>query len=220
MKPEKYLKKAAKAEQQQILENGGELLARLETQVPQKKKKRRAAVWLSVAATSLALVIAAVCVGVFAFREEEILYYEDNIVNVACDQDELNRACREFAIDTTGLRVCDVIKSYDSPSGDVLYFSIILQKDKFLAITISIVCNPRYHYRRDIYYSLPLHPTEAPPLRYSLRIQPSNGYYLLSGMGMIEGKQEKVYITDFLEISDRPTEEPFFETVHKIICKK
>lgn len=220
MKSEKYLKKAAKAEQQKILENGGNLLGSLQAQIVPKKKKRRVAVWLSVAATSLALIIAAVCVGVFAFREEEILYYEDNIVNVACDQEELNRTCREFTIDTTGLRVCDVIKAYDSPSGDVLYFSVVLQKDEVLAITINIVCNPHYRYRRDVYYSLPLHPTEDPPLRYSLRIQPSNGYYLLSGMGMIEGKQEKVYITDFLEISDRPTEEPFFETVHQIIRKK
>ena len=218
MKPEKYLKKAAKAEQEKILENGGELLASLQAQIPQKKK-RRVAVWLSVAATSLALIIAAVCVGVFAFREDEIIYYEENVAFEETDLAELETSCREFSVDPTSIKISSISKAYDSVSGDTLYFELELRKSMNVYMEMIIVCNPNYHYIFQMEPLLLSREIDGYTLSYDFQTKQSGALFRLNGYGKIAGTRETVYIL-FVQISEWEDDETFFAFIQNTIRKK
>ena len=219
MKPENYLKKAAKAEQEKILENGGDLLASLQAQIPQKKKKRRVAVWLSVAATSLAFIIAAVCVGVFAFREEKDIYYDGNVIFAGSDLPELETVCREFTVDQTSDGQFHVSKAYDSVIGDPLYFVLTLTDFSGIIVSISIVCNPNYHYADFIRPLRLSREINGYTLSYDLQISPEGEGYGINGLGKIKGTRETVFIT-FTQISEREDNETFFAFIQNTIRKK
>lgn len=219
MKPENYLKKAAKAEQEKILENGGELFTVLEAQIPQKKKKRRVAVWLSVAATSLALIITAVCVGVFAFRKDEVIYYDENIAFEKTDLAELETACREFTVDPTSGKISSISKAYDSVSEDPLYFVLTLTDFSGIIVSISIVCNPNYHYADFIRPLRLSREINGYTLSYDLQISPEGEGYGINGLGKIKGTRETVFIT-FTQISEREDNETFFSFIENTIRKK
>lgn len=219
MKPEKYLKKAAKAEQEKILESGGDLLASLQAQIPQKKKKRRVAVWLSVAATSLALIIAAVCVGVFAFREEKDIYYDGNVIFAGSDLPELETACREFTVDPTSIEITSISKAYDSVSGDTLYFQLQIYGDMNVFTNMAIVCNPNYHYADFIRPLRLSREINGYTLSYDLQISPEGEGYGINGLGKIKGTRETVFIT-FTQISEREDNETFFAFIQNTIRKK
>ena len=219
MKPEKYLKKAAKAEQKQILENGGELLSSLEAQIPQKKKKRRVAVWLSVAATSLALIITAVCVGVFAFREEEIIYHDGNIAFEKSNFFELESTCREFTMDPSSAEYLSFSKAYDSLSGDTLYFVINIAGIVGASANIIIVSNPNYHYTFLTEPLLQSREINGYTLSYDLQISPKQEIFGINAWGEIDGTRETVYIT-FMQISEREDNETFFAFIQNTIRKK
>lgn len=148
MKPEKYLKKAAKAEQEKILENGGDLLASLQAQIPQKKK-RRVAVWLSVAASSLAVIIVAVCIGVFyPRRQDPPAYLESNITVSSSTLEDANENSDTFLFTLPENVQIHAFRAEDSVSGDTLYFRFQLygQGTPFLYANILFLCNPAYHY--------------------------------------------------------------------------
>ena len=218
MKPEKYLKKAAKAEQEKILENGGDLLSSLEAQIPQKKK-RRAAVWLSVAATSLSLIITAVCVGVFAFREEKDIYYDGNVIFAESDLPELKNACREFTVDPTSIEITSISKAYDSVSGDTLYFELELRESMNVYMEMIIVCNPNYHYIFQMEPLLLSREIDGYTLSYDFQTKQSGELFRLNGYGKIAGTRETVYIL-FVQISEREDDETFFSFIENTIRKK
>lgn len=219
MKPENYLKKAAKAEQEKILENGGELLASLQAQIPQKKKKRRVAVWLSVAATSLAFIIAAVCVGVFAFREEKDIYYDGNVIFAGSDLAELETSCREFTVDSTSIKISSISKAYDSVSGDTLYFELELRESMKIYMEMVIVCNPNYHFTFLTQPLLLSREINNYTLSYDFQTTQSDALFRINSYGKIKGTRETVYIT-YTQISEREDNETFFAFIQNTIRKK
>ena len=219
MKPEKYLKKAARAERKKTLENGGELFTALEAQIPQKKKKRRVAVWLSVAATSLAFIIAAVCVGVFAFREEKDIYYDGNVIFAESDLPELKNACREFTVDPTSIEITSISKAYDSVSGDTLYFELEMRGSMNVYIEMIIVCNPNYHHTFQTGPLLLSREINNYMLSYNLQTSLNGKNYVIDGLGKIKGTRETVFIT-FMQISEREDNETFFAFIQNTIRKK
>ena len=247
MNPKKYLKKAARAERKKILENGEGLLASLEAKMPvlrdaneaasldadevkkiengmelqtaKVKKKRRRAVWLSAAASAVAavFVICAVCVGVFAFREKDVVYHERDIVFEASDLAEMDGFCREFALDLTDCELSFVSKAFDSVSGDVLYFETGLRAGNEIEVRLIRVCNPKYEFVGHAPALSRSQEFDGFTLFYELTTSLKNGCFETEAWGKIEGTQERVFIT-FSQLAER-NENAFLPLISQIIKK-
>ena len=155
MKVKKYLEKQAEQDRQEILssDNGAFLHALEQEYTEQNKATRerrrspRLKVWLSasISAAAAAAVITT-CVVVYYPTVE---YLDTNIVYVSANLEEFNNDVKEvdMQIDTTKYNY-NILRAYDSVSGDTLYYSsTILSIDATVEIRFISVCNPNYIYK-------------------------------------------------------------------------
>lgn len=195
------------------IENG------IELQTAKVKKKRRRAVWLSAAASAVAavFVICAVCVGVFAFREKDVVYHERDIVFETSDLAEMDGFCREFALDLTDCELSFVSKAFDSVSGDVLYFETGLRAGNEIEVRLIRVCNPKYEFVGHAPALSRSQEFDGFTLFYELYTSLKNGCFETEAWGKIEGTQERVFIT-FSQLAER-NENAFLPLISQIIKK-
>lgn len=228
MKVKKYLEKQAEQDRQEILSSdNGAFLRALEqeyTEQNQATRERRRSprlkVWLSASIDAVAA--AAVITTCIVVYYPTVEYLDTNIMHASADIDEFNSNVKEvdMQIDTTKYNY-NILRAYDSVSGDTLYYSsTILSIDATVEIRFISVCNPNYIYKN---FKLTDATDQANLGNYNVLykswkyVDPDFGFNILEANAEIHKGKEYFYITQYKEIIG--TEDGSFLEVLQSILK-
>ena len=152
MNVKKFLKTNAQKDLQSVqTESDREVLQRLENSVAAKTPKQRHRLkWLSAMLTAaLACSVATVLLVEFVPHAVSDKYEEANCMQEDSDLSELSNALTDLTLRFTEDQSVNVMKFYDSLSGDELYYVLTIDVSSMEAVysmRFLIVVNDRYHY--------------------------------------------------------------------------
>lgn len=114
-----------------------------------------------------------------------------------------------------------ITKTYDSISGDALYYKMSLDSfDTLISLEIVAVCNPRFHYSTFYFSSTTPDQAMLPQYKmlYEREIAPNPQYGLdsLSCIAKIDGKTDTTYVTRYTELLIEP-DGNFFDVIQQIV---
>lgn len=233
MNAKKYLKQQAEQDRKEILaSDDGEFLRALQQQVqpkPQAKKRVPLRVWLPSLASAVAAVVLITCITVYyPFDSDQPVvpppqteYSDDNLVGSDSTLEELTRDVKEFNLQIDpALYTYTVTKYYDSVSGDVLYYNVIVNDfDLIYNMSLAIVCNPNYNFKEFDFGGETSDTTlTSYTVTYSTEttVNSEFGLEALLAKAQIKKGQEIVYVTDYRELLLSP-EGTFLETLQSIV---
>ena len=150
-----------------------------------------------------------------------IQYFDDNFVSVDSDLQELNSDLLLFSLTADpDLYDVDIVKTYDSVSGDTLFYSLIFTSKVGLGklFTLDIVVNGLYEHN-ELYYASEIKGAQLSgyALKYTEVSVSITGtpFYSVSCLGEIQIGEQWVYITDYEETA--LVQNPFITTLQAII---
>lgn len=209
MNVKKRLEQEAKATHQKILEESDKsFLASLQEQVSEPKRRPvffHWKIWLTGAACTLAAALVIVCAVLFIPSKKQVVYLEKNFHTSGSDVPALNADLKDFELVIgEDLIVTDIKKTVDGPSGDSLFYVLVLQTfDARIQTSLTIVCNPNYHYEDQLAESY----QQAQLPDYNVHYYFENSVnsplqcYDINAYAKIEGTTEIIYITHYQEIA-------------------
>lgn len=138
--------------------------------------------------------------------EPPIHYFEDNLVKVDSDLQELNADLKLFSIiiDPDKYDV-DIKKTYDSVSGDNLFFTLEFNVEEQLTsknFTVDIVVNKFYTHKELAYIEdeIQRYQFSDYTLKYTENVQPTSGPFVnVSCKGEMQIGEQWIYITNYSE---------------------
>lgn len=153
MNIKKYLKKIAQEDLQNIeTERDREFLASLKSSSAEEpKKKMRNYQWLWSVPAGVALCTAAVVLPVVlvpAPAADDVKYEEANFIRVDSDVNELLGATKDIKINFAAEQKVNVSKTYDSVSGDDLFYSFVIESggESYYKAETTIIVNNKYEF--------------------------------------------------------------------------
>lgn len=208
MNVKKYLRKEAQKTHQEILSaDNGAFLEQLKITVENNKPPRKS-IWKKwLAGTGcciLAAVIAIVCSVAFLHTNNTPVYLEENCVSEPTAYTHFNEEQKEFTLNIdTDIFSVNASRTYDKITGNLLYYTIILQSDK-KAITADMVIICNRYYTHEIFMKANSD-TQAELTGYTLIYRtetisdPDFDTKFFHASGEIFGDEIKIYIRNYDE---------------------
>lgn len=219
----KSLKQQAKETENKILENNKDFYNEIVNQYfPEQETKRKRKLVLQV--SSIAVVCVLIIAGITALlfnvlKEDNVEYLLGNEIGVDSDINELQNAAPWFYINTDE-NICQVTRTYDSVSGDNLYFEVNIRNYTFAEeIKINLYINPKYISKKE----LPSNDIQEKEIkgitvRYNERISQNPGIYNFSYKANYKQGKSELYIDYKQKCIDENTH--FFEFLEGIIIQE
>ena len=167
-------------------------------------------------------VIAVAMILYFCLKPKSPLqYFADNFVDVESDIQELNGDLQLFSIIADNdAYVVEINKTYDSVSGDNLFYSLsfISKRGVGLKLKLDIVVNSLFEHDEIPYLGeLKEAQLSGYPVKYTEKSMAVSGtpFYSVSCKGEIQIGKQWIYITDYEETS--LVQNPFLTTMQTII---
>lgn len=149
------------------------------------------------------------------------MYFTDNFVEVESDMDELNSKLDLFTVEADEDKYSvDVFRTYDSVSGDIIYYRVIISDENGLNIRLHIVVNKNYaHPEMDYSAETSSITISDYTLVYLQTVTPTTvagtPFNTVNCMGEMQVGKQWIYILSYKEMS--LTEGTFIETLQSII---
>lgn len=207
MNIKKRLEQEAKSTHQKILEEGDRcFLSSLREKTPKSKSHfYHWKAWLTGVFCIVSAALIFLCAVFLIPSEERIVYYEKNFQSSASDIDTLNADLKDFQISIGEmLRVTNVERTIDKPSGDLLFYEMTLQtSDTRIQTRITIVCNQNYYYDDQLKVSYQQAQLSDFTVLYYIESSVNLTFQCqsITAYAKIEGEHDRIYITDYQEIS-------------------
>ncbi|MDE7075904.1 MAG: hypothetical protein K2O62_01110 [Clostridia bacterium] len=169
--------------------------------------------WAFFSGAAAVLVAAVITIAVIFAPRKPLMYFDDKIVSEHSTIEALNNDSKQFKVNLIEYTTFDFSMSYDSDSGDKLYYEIN-SEGFFEKSIIKIVINKNYNYSFK-----ELGETVAKPLNgYTLNYYVEESFDSTQYTGWIKLKTETVYIT----CTQKPSRgnEAFFTYVQSVIQAK
>ena len=150
MNVKKYLKQKAQEDIKSLqTDKDQEILQRLKNSVAEEPpKKRRSLKWLWAIPSAVAFTVAAVLiVELVPFPNNDsggVRYDEVNFVHVNSNMSELSNSLSGLTLHVTDTQNISVARTYDSLSGDNLYFTLSVAENLIYSLELRIVVNENY----------------------------------------------------------------------------
>lgn len=208
MNIKKRLNQEAKNTYKEILTpQDNEFLAQLKQQTQAnatKRPNRKHWIWATACAT-LCIVIAIVCVTTIPLTNQSPTYLEDNFIYADADILTVNSYLHEFRIvNNANYNFGSVQRTYDSVSGDTLFFFAHIESD-LISANLVAVCNKYFSYNEfrnaETLQEIKLSDNYSIFYHKDCAIDPDYGFYCVTGSAKIQGKDETIYIMNYSEIS-------------------
>ena len=111
------------------------------------KRKSLKAMWIATA-SSLAVILLIVSLVIFLPNSSDKVYFEEDIVNTEAKISDISLYLNGNTFSNSGL--WNVIRYYDSKSGDTLFYTASLSDDEsLLTLRLIFLVNPYYSYQID-----------------------------------------------------------------------
>lgn len=189
----------------------------LESEFQKSRRRLDRRFWVPFSCAMCVLLAAVIAIAIiFAPRKSPIRYFDDKIVSQPSNLEELNGNSKCFNLIQNVNTSCEFSLSYDSDSGDKLYFEVNL--DGFFDNShLVIVVNKNYQYP----FEKPENGIVEKKLDdYSLSYFVDENAGSVEYSGWINLKTETAYITYTNILSQSPDDEAFFTYVQSVIQAK
>lgn len=188
----------------------------LESEFQKGRRKLDRRFWVPFSCALCVLLAAVIAIAIiFAPRKSPIRYFDDKIVSQTSNLDDLNKDSKYFNVAPLDNSSCEFSMSYDSDSGDKLFYEI---NTNFIEkVHLVVVVNKNYNYPfeidgKDI--------SEKKLDNYSLNYFVDENVGSVEYSGWINLKTETAYITYTNILSQSPDDEAFFTYVQSVIQAK
>lgn len=214
MKGKKYLKNHAKEDCKMLLAESSNLIKILESKLIQEQQsfamRSKTGLFYKIPGLIVsALILISISIFIFCPLNSSQKYHEENFLYCETDLQEFNHDSKNFSLIVSSSDSLSLNKVIDELSGDLIFYSIILQNcDSPLKCEIIAVLNPDYKfnkllfnkdYHKEIFQNYTL--IYCAEKDFDLM-----GNVVLSGVAYIQTKHESIYITSFSKTLDDPLE--------------
>lgn len=213
MNVKKYLKKRAEEDLSKLeTEEDRAFLQQLKDMVeekPPEKMRNRQWLWAIPSAAAACAVAAVLIVELVPFPDgtDDVKYSEVNFVQVQSDFAELTAALDGLTVRTTEDQIVDVQRTYDSVSGDNLFYTLSVNENSenaYFELTASIVVNEKYEFNDfNVNEDFATETYANYSVSYTQRVIPdsSSGLNQVQCNAEITGGNYRIYVTRYEEYS-------------------
>lgn len=189
----------------------------LESEFQKGRRRLDRRFWVPFSCALCVLLAAVIAIAIiFAPRKSPIRYFDDKIVSQASNLEELNDNTKFFSVVQVENTSFEFSLSYDSDSGDKLYYEANI-KGFFENSNLVIVVNKNYEYP----FKKPADGIVVKKLdNYLLNYFVDENAGRVEYSGWINLKTETAYITYTNILSQSPDDEAFFTYVQSVIQAK
>lgn len=219
----KSLKQQAKETENKILENNKDFYNEIVNQYfpeQETKSKRKLVLQVSSIAVVCVLIIAGITALLFnVVKEDKVEYLLENEIGVDSNISELHSAAPWYYINTKE-NIYQVTRTYDSVSGDNLYFEVNITNNTYAeTIKINLYINPKYKSKKELpTNNIQEKQIKGVVVRYNERISQNSGLYDFSYKANYKQGKNELYIEYKQTWIDENTH--FFEFLEGIIIQE
>lgn len=188
----------------------------LESEFQKGRRRLDRRFWVPFSCALCVLLAAVIAIAIiFAPRKPPIRYFDDKIVSQISTLEEINKDSKYFNVVHIESTSCEFSMSYDSDSGDKLFYEI--NTNFIVKAHLVVVVNKNYEYP----FEKPENGIVVKKLDdYSLNYFVDENAGRVEYSGWINLKTETAYITYTNILSQSPDDEAFFTYVQSVIQAK
>jgi hypothetical protein len=214
MNMKKYLKEQAKKDLESLrTERNGEFLQRLKDSIDAKApSQKRNMKWLwAIPSGALACAVAAVLIIELIPSPNNNLgdtkYEENNFKQETSDIPELSGALTDLTLSFTDEQEVEIIKIFDSVSGDELYYELTVDENSTQAMynmRIRIVVNDNYHdngLKIEDDFVTETYADYSVVYRQQISVDTDTGLNIIEGSAKLDNTKYEIYVLTYQEYS-------------------